>query len=56
MRLFFSVFLIKGFLAIFLGMLVIVLTKQILEYLFGAFFLAIISTLESIISTLNTTT
>ena len=56
MRLFFSVFLINSFLAIFLGMLVLELTEQILEYLFETFFFAIISTLESIISTLNTTT
>ena len=45
MRLFFSVFLINSFLAIFLGMLVLELTEQILEYLFGTFFFAIISTL-----------
>ena len=56
MRLFFSVFLINTFFAIFLGMLVLELTEQILEYLFGTFFFAIISTLESIISTLSTTT
>ena len=53
---FFSVFLINSFLAIFLGMLVLELTEQILEYLFRTFFFAIISTLEPIISTLSTTT
>ena len=56
MRLFFSVFAINSFLVIFLGILVLELTEQILEYLFGTFFFAIISTLEPIISTLKTTT